>query len=158
MSDIEPTVFFEALNKPHSSAEGLRLFQELGIAESDLEPNPLDNEGRRLYEDLSRGMHLDYKDEGRLREIPYHDIGEGPWILVHYFFQSGVADTVRYSGALPYGISFDMSRADLTKLLGSPDSSNPMVELWERSDHRIAVSFERKTSAIKTVGIQAPVK
>ncbi len=156
MPDISD--FFAALDKTETSPEGRRLLERLGVSAKALEPDPLDKLGRRLYEDLNTGFHLGYADEGKLRNIPYHDVGEGPWVLIHYFFMSGIADNGRYPGPLPYGVTFDMSRADLAKLLGPPATSNAMVEAWPKDGQRLAVNFDPKSGAIKTVGIRVPAK
>lgn len=86
-----------------------------------------------------------------------HDIGEGPWVLFQFFFMSGTSGAGRYAGPLPYAITFDMTRADLAKLFGAPTSSNPVVELWQKGGHRVSVNFDRKSGAIKAVGLQGPL-
>lgn len=158
MNDIDPLVFFASLDKAHTSPEGVRLLTQLGISEADFEENPMETLGHRLYEDEAKGLHLDFIDEGKHRNTPMHDVGEGPWVLFQYFFMSGIAGTGRYAGRLPYDIAFDMTRADLAKLLGAPTTSNPMVETWQRDGHRIGVNFDRKSGAIKTVSIQGPLE
>ncbi|KRB03394.1 hypothetical protein [Lysobacter sp. Root690] len=157
MATPAPTEFIAALDKPHTSAEGARLLETLGLAEADLQPDPLDEVGGRVYEDKSRALQLEYQDEGRRREIAYHDIGEGPWVLVQVFLRSAVAGAEAYPGPLPYGLHFDMSKQQLAQLLGAPDSSDPYVETWQKDGHRVLVNYEPKSGAIKSVGLQAPV-
>ncbi len=158
MASIDPALFIAALDKAHTSSEGGRLLTAIGISEADLQENPMETVGHRMYEDEARGIQLDFVDEGKRRNTPIHDIGEGPWVLFQFYFMSGAAGGGRYAGALPYGITFDMTRADLAKLLGAPTSSNPMVELWQKEDHRVSVNFDRKSGAIKAVGVQAPLE
>ena len=158
MEDIDPALFIAALDKAHTSTEGGRLLRALGISEADFRKNPMEKVFHRMYEDEARGVQLDFVDEGRRRRTPIHDVGKGPWVLFQFYFMAGAAGSARYTGALPYGITFDMTRADLAKLLGAPTSSNPMVELWQKEGHRVSVNFDRKSGAIKAVGAQVPLE
>lgn len=158
MNPIDPALFLAALDKAHTSTEGGRLLTALGISEANLQKNPMETVGHRMYEDEARGVLLDFVDEGKRCKTPIHDIGKGPWVLFQFYFMSGAAGGGRYTGALPYGITFDMTRAELAERLGPPTSSNPMVELWQQEGHRVSVNFDRKSGAIKAVGVQAPLE
>lgn len=157
MATPDPTEFLAALDQPHTSAEGARLLEAFGLSVADLQPDPLDTTGGRVYEDKSRGLQLEYQDEGKRREIAYHDIGEGPWVLVQVFLRSAVAGGEAYPGALPYDLRFDMNKQELAQLLGTPTTSNPRVDAWQKDGHRVLVNYDPKSGAIKSVGLQAPV-
>lgn len=156
MTDLKPGDLTAALDKNHTSPELGRVLHALGIAEADLEPHPWDNLGSRLVESQERGFQLEFTDEGKHRKLPYHDVGEGPWVLVQVFLRSGVDGGGRYPGQLPYGITFDMTREMLAKALGAPTTSKPIVETWQKGGHSVLVNFDRASGSIKSVGLQVP--
>lgn len=154
MTKLDPAVFVQAINTSHTSSKGARLFEHLGISERDLKPHPMDEEGGRLLAD-KRGFQLEFDDVGRHRDLPHHDIGEGPWVLVQFFFRSAIDGGTRYEGELPFGVKFDMDRKALAALFGSPTSSDAVVEYWAKQGYDIVVNFDKKSGAIKSVGLQA---
>jgi hypothetical protein len=156
MTDLTQGDLIAALDKNHTSPELVRVLKVLGIAEADLEPHPWDKLGGRLVESKERGFQLEFTDEGKHRKLSYHDVGEGPWVLVQVFLRSGVDGGRRYSGQLPYGITFDMTREALAKTLGAPATSKPIVETWQKDGHRVLVNFDRASGSIKSVGLQVP--
>ncbi|QDI02512.1 hypothetical protein E4A48_01280 [Xanthomonas cerealis pv. cerealis] len=156
MNYPDPQTIIDALGKIHDSEQGARLFEALNLKEKDLRPDPLNEQGRRIYEDKTRGLQLEFEDEGQRREIPYHDIGEGPWVLDQVFLRSEKGGGNAYPGVLPYGIRFDMSKNELSDLLGPPTKSSPRVDVWKKEQHKVFINYDMKSGAVKSLGMQPP--
>ncbi|EJN01623.1 hypothetical protein [Phyllobacterium sp. YR531] len=154
MNYPDPQFIIDALDETHISSRGAHLFEVFNLKEKDLRPDPMSQQGRRIYEDKTRGFQLEYEDEGRRKKIVDHEIGKGPWVLDQFFLRSGISGGNPYPGVLPYGIKFEMNRTELGALLGPPVSSNQRVEIWSRAPIRLLLNYEPKSGAIKSVGMQ----
>lgn len=163
---MDLTLFFQALDKSHTSPEGVRLLEALGITEKDFEKNPMNTTQRRLYESKEKGILLNYTDEPCRLNIPDAPVGKGPWVLDQLSFWSGKGKSLTkketpftpYPGELPYGLNFDMLRPDVSAFLGTPDTSNVMAEGWQKDGHRLLVGYDRESGEIRSVGLQAPLR
>ncbi len=64
---------------------------------------------------------------------------------------------VTYAGALPYGLRFEMSRADVRALMRAPDLADDDLgfDAWEEGDYRLRVEYEDDLRSIKYVIGQA---
>ena len=154
---IETSVLESALGRPHNSPEIQDLFSALGISEKDLEPDPLDEDGRRIFEDAETlGIQLEFEDEGISGNAPYHVIGEGPWILDQMFLLSSLDSGKEYSGEIPCGLNFKMSREQVRETLGAPTSETGVddVDAWNMTSFRLVINYEISGGDIRYIGLQ----
>ena len=155
---IEASVLESALGRPHSGPEIQRLFSALGISEQDLEPDPMDEDWRRLFEDAETlGIQLEFEHECLRGDGPCGDPGEGPWILDQLFILSSLESDTEYSGEIPCGLSFEMSREQLREILGAPTSETGVddTDAWTMDSFRLVVSYETSSWAVRYFGLQS---
>jgi hypothetical protein len=59
-----------------------------------------------------------------------------------FCFAEGVEDHEQYAGALPRGLSFSWSRAQIRAHLGPPDKTSDEHDAWLEDDHRLVVDYD----------------
>ena len=107
----------------------------------------LDKDDYSVIFDLKgHGMSLEMTDEAEFKSLDDQDIGEGPLIFTGvdaYIVRRNSRDL--YTGALPYNLQADMTRADLRKLLGDPDDSDEQVpfDSWLRGTVELIVGYTK---------------
>lgn len=161
--------YIAALGKEHVHKMVRGLLDLLGVKEEGL-INPFGTEtGHRNVVRKDLGVQLDFEDIGLSVDIPYHDIGDGPWLLKQVVFWSGKRNEWHpYSGGLPYGVRFDMTREDLLSLLSLPQSGHQIngVRVSDRWSFEHAVwgqiellaNYDLKTGAILGFALRTPIK
>lgn len=105
------------------------------------------------------GLELVMTDEAFLKDLSDQEIGEGPLIV------SGVLAKCSkshgrdlYLGKLPNGLSSDMSREDVRKVLGRPTSMDEdlFVDVWTGKQLEIVVRYTRSGESISTFALMLP--
>ncbi|UKB85832.1 hypothetical protein LF887_09480 [Chryseobacterium sp. MEBOG06] len=156
--------FISAIGRDSDSSELQLIFSKIGIKIKNLDDYRLDVKGQRLWSDDSAGLQLEFKDIGILREIPYHDIDEGPWVLTDVIFWGWREKTNScYTGALPYGLDFSMSRASvrekISRELGQPEilGFSDNIDMWVLGTMKIAIDYAGK-KGIRCISLGMPVE
>lgn len=153
MSSISQEDLILVLGKTHDSAEGQAILSALGLEKSPLN-NPYGTEiGCRTITSLDSGVNIGLEDIGVIEDIPYHDVGEGPWVITEIWLRSGITHGGAYQGSLPHSISFEMRQDDVRELLGAPDISG-VADVWKMGLYRLAVNYNPATRKITSVGLQ----
>lgn len=157
-----------AIGKDTTSPELQQLFLVIGIGVKNLGHYPLRLPDRRLWADDAVGLQLEFKHVGALRDIPYHDIGEGPWVLTDIIFWGRQKPSKRkqapngiYAGPLPCGLSFDMERDAVRKQVpdGPPQVAglSGEVDVWPLpGGAELLVSYSGEADGIRCVSIGIP--
>jgi len=141
-SVLDPTRFLELIGKPHDSEIVLELFKELGIEWSDVRCIDRDIQ-LYIWESYEKGLQLNFEDEGELVEKPYHDPGDGPFILTCLTFWGGDEDFTSYSGPLPKGIKMTDDQKTILNNAGNPDEKNEFnAWIWYGTDYRMSIAWE----------------
>lgn len=157
-------VVIQAVGQDTSSASLSRLLLELEIDEADVSRNPLKLTGRRLWTDEEGTLQLNFKDIGLLKDIPYHDLDEGPWVLTTAVFWASGKNKCAYSGPLPHGLNFSMSRQHVRERLAALNAGNPTVtglsgnvDIWRIRGLEFNVNFSGPGDSIRCVSVGIPV-
>jgi len=148
----------DALGKHTENPEVMSLFDTLGISEANLK-SVADLNNRKSWADTDFEIRLNFEDIGSLIDIPYHDIGEGPWVLTDVFFWSDVIKETKqsYGGPLPYGINFSMNKNEVQKLFSEPRIiDNERVDAWMKGEHRLVVNYDIKSKKIRSISLGLP--
>ena len=99
-----------------------------------------------IFDVKGHGMSLEMTDEAEFKDLEDQDIGEGPLILTGvdaYLERRNSRDL--YTGTLPYKLVAGMTRADLRKMFGNPDSSDEQVpyDSWLRDHLELIVGYTK---------------
>ena len=149
-----------AIGKHTENPEVISLLDTLGISESDFEPIAGLN-SHKLWIDGNHEIQLQFKDIGSLTDIPYHDIGEGPWVLTDVIFWSDVVKETKqsYGGPLPYGANFSLNKKEVQALFSEPRvNDNDRVDSWNLGDHRLVINYEPKIQKIRSISLKTPLQ
>ena len=144
-----------AIGKHTENLDVITFLSTIGISESDF--NIIEDlKDRKEWADSDCKLQLDLKDVGSLTNIPYHDVGEGPWVLTDITFWSIVNSTTKqsYSGTLPYGLNFAMSKKEVQALISEPRvKDSERVDSWEINNHKLVVNYDPKNQKIRCIGL-----
>lgn len=153
---------YAAIGKDSESPELKLIFSKIGIEVKNLDDYQLGIKGQRLWSDDSAGLQLEFKDVGVLRNIPYHDIDEGPWVLTDVIFWGWQKETnSSYEGPLPYGLNFSMNREAVRKTvsrdLGQPQvfGFSENVDMWMLGAVEMTVDFDGERG-IRCISLDMP--
>ena len=103
-----PEQFMAALGKSHDSPEVKLIFDVLGIVWGEVQKYDRDLE-TRIYQSNELGVGFTFEDEGEVYEKPYHDSGDGPFIMTDCAFWGFNDETKPYVGPLFKNIKFSES-------------------------------------------------
>ena len=140
---------FSAIGQ-HSNSTALKtVFASLGIGVKNLQKYPFNLKGLRIWSAPGTGLQLEFKDVGLIEDIPYHDIDEGPWVLVKIrFWAQPDKKSKPYTGPMPYGLNFSMARNVVRETmevggLGQAViiGSHGNVDSWVDRSVRVAVGY-----------------
>ncbi|MDH0090947.1 hypothetical protein N7373_05775 [Achromobacter mucicolens] len=123
------------------------LLNALAIAEVPVLPRG-DTDTYLLKE--SAGIELTLSDAESLR-FPERDYPDGALVLTNVrYYGKKIGEFSIFQGALPCGIKFGQTKADLISLLGEPEWKNDDESRlrWVRGSHRIHVTLDRDGKAI----------
>ena len=112
-----PEQFMAALGKTHDSPEVKFVFEAMGVTWSDVKKFSKDLE-TRIYQSNELGFGFTFEDEGKIYEKPYHDIGDGPFIMTDCAFWGFNDETEVYLGTLFKDLQFSESLKGAEKKLG----------------------------------------
>ncbi len=108
-----------------------------------------------ILESKSAGMEVTFTEE-EFVEFPTRDYLDGALVLscIH-FHGSKTREHEKFADSLPKGLRFEMNRADVEQLLGTPSKvNNELGSLrWDFEEHCMSVRFEKPTSIVR-VSIQ----
>ncbi|HCF2456943.1 TPA: hypothetical protein NIA41_000499 [Pseudomonas aeruginosa] len=154
--------FFLAIGQDSDSAPLQAVFSSLGIGVSCLEKYPMNLEGLRIWSNLDASLQLEFKDIGLIRDIPHHDIDEGPWVLTDVIFWGWQKETnSSYEGPLPCGLNFSMSRESVREIvsrdLGQPQvfGFSENVDMWMLGAIEMTVDFDGERG-IRCISLDMP--
>ncbi len=141
-SVLDPTTLPELIGKPHDSEMVLELFKELGIEWADVRCIDRDLQ-QYSWDSYEKGLQLDFEDEGELLDMPYHDPGEGPFILTNIGFWGGVDEFTAYSGPLLKGIKMTDDQDTVLEKIASPDEQNEFgIWIWYGTNYQMTIEWE----------------
>lgn len=162
LPDID--VVIQAVGQDTSSASMSRLLLELEIGEVDFRRYPFNLAGRRIWTDSEGSLQLEFKDIGLLKDIPYHDLDDGPWVLTDAIFWGVRKNKRAYAGSLPHGVSFSMLRPHVRERLAVLGAGNAVemgfsgeVDIWWVSGLELTVDFSGPGDSIRCVSVGIPV-
>ncbi|WP_313441729.1 hypothetical protein [Stenotrophomonas sp.] len=157
-------VVIQAVGQDTSSARLSRLLLELEIGEVDFRRYPFNLAGRRIWTDSEGALQLEFKDVGLLKDIPYHDLDDGPWVLTNVVFWASEKNKRAYSGPLPHGLNFSMSRHHVRERFSVLNAGTPVeagisdnVEIWSIGGLDFKVNFLGPGDSIRCVSVGIPV-
>lgn len=163
MKSLNIDDIFTAIGQDSDSPELQRIFSSLCIDEKDLEKYPMSLEGRRLWSNQNAGLQLEFKDIGLIRDIPYHDIDEGPWVLTKFIFWGRRKKGNPYDGPLPYNLDFSMSRQDVREKMDNYGLGKATVlgfsedvDMWIDRSVEIALAYLEE-GGIHSISMGMPV-
>lgn len=163
LPDID--VVIQAVGQDTSSASLSRLLQELEVDGAEFGRNPLKLTGRRLWTDEESLLQLEFKDIGLLADIPYHDLENGPWILTKAVFWGCGKNNRAYSGPLPHGLNFSMSRKHVRDRFADLNAGDAMViglsgnvDMWSISGLECGVNFAGPNGSIRCISLGVQIK
>ncbi|EST16494.1 hypothetical protein EDP1_2637 [Pseudomonas putida S610] len=149
-----------SIGKSTDSPHLINLFSRLNAVKKDLKKYPMQLPGRRLWADDFLGLQLEFKDIGLLENVPYHDLDEGPFILTKLVFWGNRKKKPLYSGPLPYGLDFDMTREDIRKSLldkGLGEAStlgfSGEVDVWSLDNLELTAEYPEGDDIIRCIAI-----
>jgi hypothetical protein len=100
-----------------------------------------------IFDLKGHGMTLEMTDEAYLRRLKDQDIGEGALILtaVDAYLERRKSRDL-YTGELPYGLSANMTRAEVQDVLGSPVRSHEDIpaDIWTRDGLEVTAGFTKE--------------
>lgn len=105
------------------------------------------------------GLALVFTDEAHLTGQENLDIGEGALILTSIRFHSGInPDFSAFAGALPLGVKFSQSQADLAATLGKPEYSNALLskDRWLVDGTWFFANYVDELDRLMTFSMQVP--
>jgi hypothetical protein len=108
-----------------------------------------------------RGLELMFTDEAKHQMRNDIAIGEGALILSNVRFNSAAVPEFKpYAGPLPYGLAFPNSQADVQRVLGKPEQSNPRLRMdrWTREPHRAFAKYKEGLGELESFNVQLPPK
>lgn len=162
LPDIELVI--QAIGQDTSSVFLSRLLQELEIDEADVSHNPLKLTGRRIWTGEEGTLQLNFEDIGMLADIPYHDVDDGPWVLTTAVFWASGKNKHAYSGPLPHGLDFSMSRHHVRERFSALSAGNPTVagvsgnvDTWGIGGLEFKVNFCGPGDSLRCVSVGIPV-
>ncbi|WP_416056714.1 hypothetical protein [Stenotrophomonas maltophilia] len=157
-------VVIQAIGQDTSSELLSRLLLELEIGEADFCRYPFNLAGMRLWTDSEEALQLEFKDIGLLKDVPYHDLDDGPWVLTDAIFWGARKDKRAYAGSLPHGLSFSMLRPHVRErlaVLGAGDAVemgfSGEVDIWWVSGLELAVDFSGPGDSIRCISVGLPI-
>ncbi|WP_254051615.1 hypothetical protein [Stenotrophomonas sp. ZAC14D1_NAIMI4_6] len=157
-------VVIQAVGQDTSSAFLSRLLLELEIGEVDFRRYPFNLAGRRIWTDSEGALQLEFKDVGLLKDIPYHDLDDGPWVLTNVVFWASEKNKRAYSGPLPHGLNFSMSPHHVRERFAALNAGTPVeagisgnVEIWSIGGMEFKVNFLGPGDSIRCVSVGIPV-
>jgi len=153
-----------AIGKSSDSSYIKNLFTQIDIEEKDLQKYPMSLPGRRLWANDSLGLQLEFKDIGLLENIPYHDLDEGPWILTKLIFWGKRKNKPLYSGLLPYGLNFGMTREETRGFLFNKGLGKSLtlgfsgeVDVWRLNNIELTAEYPESDDIIRCIAIGIPI-
>lgn len=162
LPDIE--VLIQAVGQDTNSVFLSRLLLELEIGEVDFLRYPFNLAGRRLWTDKENALQLDFKNVGLLRDVPHHELDDGPWVLTKAAFWGIRKNKRAYSGPPPYGLNFSMLRQHVRERLTALDAGGAMemgfsgeVDIWGISGLELAVVFSCPDDSIRCIAVGVPI-
>ncbi|HCF2456942.1 TPA: hypothetical protein NIA41_000498 [Pseudomonas aeruginosa] len=151
---------FQAVGKDSESAPLQTIFSCLEIGVDQLRKYPANIKGRRIWSSDAGGLQLEFKDIGLLREIPYHDVDEGPWVLTNVIFwgeQEG--SDIAYGGPKPYELDYSMDRDTVRSIMLSKNMGAPSilgvagnVDMWAIGSTEVKVNYS-KSKGIRSISV-----
>lgn len=157
-------VVIQAVGQDTSSAFLSRLLQALEIDEADVSRNPLKLTGRRIWTDEEGTLQLNFEDIGMLADIPYHDVDDGPWVLTTAVFWASGKNKHAYSGPLPHGLDFSMTRHSVRERFAVLNAGNPFVagilgnvDIWGIGGLEFKANFSGPGDSLRCVSVGLPV-
>lgn len=101
------------------SSAAREFFEYLGIEWKDF---TLLDKDLQLFgcESKSDGYTIQARDEGFLRELPFHDAGDGPFVITEITFWGFKKKFQKYGGELISDINFSSTFAEVKAKLGEP--------------------------------------
>lgn len=142
-----PEQFIAALGKPHDSLEVELLFNAFGIVWDDVEKYDKDLE-TRIYQSDELGIGFTFEDEGGILKKPYHDMGDGPFVLTDCAFWGFNDETKMYKGPLISGIEFTDSIEQAEKILGASTQKKIAPNrpfFWHLDDNKTRITIQWPT-------------
>jgi hypothetical protein len=143
------------LGKSSDSTEVQDLLSQLGAKPPKLKKGDVD-----AYVVLDKqGLDLMFSDEAYVTKRPDLAIGEGKLLLITAWFKAAEPPKIAaYAEALPHGLNFGKSQADVHQLLGKPEWANPDVrrERWTIGGHQLLVRYTEKMSGLELVIATVP--
>jgi len=114
----------------------------------------LDEDETRVQIELKgHGLEVKLTDEAFLKQLEDQDLGEGPLILSSVLARCRGRD--HYVGKLPYGLSCEMSRRDVQKLLGPPNSTDDdvPVDIWKLETFELVINYTSEGKSIANLSL-----
>ena len=105
------------------------------------------------------GIYLVFSDEESVNRPLPQEVKEGELILTNVTARSGEKDNyLRFTGELPLGLQFGLSREDVRKKLGPPTWSNDRLsrDRWHFPNYRLIIGFTKDEKAISDVSLELP--
>lgn len=154
--------FFLAIGQDSESSPLQAVFSILGIGVSSLEKYPMDLKGLRIWSNLDAGLQLEFKDVGLIKEIPYHDIDEGPWVLERVIFWGQRKKKKSYTGPMPYGLDFSMAREAVREAMANcglgqatVTGSAGGVDVWVDKSVKVAIGYVEE-GGVRSISMGIP--
>ncbi|HBN8564159.1 hypothetical protein ACM7D6_00390 [Pseudomonas aeruginosa] len=155
--------FFLAIGQDSESAPLQAVFSSLGIGVSSLEKYPMNLKGLRIWSNLDAGLQLEFKDVGLIKDMPHHDIDEGPWVLERVIFWGQRKKKRPYVGPMPYGLNFSMSREAVREAMANSGlgqatvtGSTGGVDVWIDGAVKVAVGYFEE-AGVHSISMGMPV-
>ena len=125
------------INRPVTDPSVRQLLAFAGVAERKLKIKR--GESDAAIDCPKHGMVLNFEETDSDQDLP-----EGALILsAIHAMASGVEGHIGFKGALPLGLTFDLRRPHVSKLLGKADWSSPVlpIDRWNRDGYQVVVEF-----------------
>ena len=153
-------VLVAAVGQDSESPALHQLFSELKIGEENLEKYPMNLAGRRLWWNEATRLQLELKSIELLKDIPSHNIDQGPWVLTKLTFWGVHKKNGAYAGPIPYELDFSMVRDSIRNkmlniglgqatVLGFSED----VDMWQMEKVEITVEYFDDNDAIRCISI-----
>lgn len=104
------------------------------------------------------GLELTFTDEAKHHKRRDLAIGEGALLLTSVRFNSAeIPDFQAYAAALPFGVAFPMSQAQVQGVLGPPEFTNARLRLdrWTRDGWWVFAQYGKTSGTLSNFSVQA---
>jgi hypothetical protein len=144
MSYPSPPQVVAALAKAIDSSQVAQVLAALGVSWVDTKPMMKDLTPR-FVEAASKGFTISFDDEGVLLNKPFHDDGDGPYVVTSFTFWGYKKNFTPYPALLPFDLLFGDTRAIAAQKLGTPTTEDEEwgVHTWVTPECRLSIEWAK---------------